>query len=186
MYKAIMLTESRTVVSFPLIASRSRITMKQPIIRIRSKTPACNLCGEQLETAITAQNPRPVIRENSLARCPSCLILVWIGADLQSSPGQLGDEAWFDAAIRASPEFKEWALGTPETVRLRAATEIKADCAAAREWLIERNSADLLDDLATLDTWAASFDEKGFTSASSAVRTIGSGILVQMRSQAAR
>lgn len=67
--------------------------------------------------------------------------------------------------------------------RIRPAAEIKAECVVAREWLIARGSPGLLDDLATLDAWAVSFDEKGFTSAPSAIRYIGSGILMQMRSQ---
>jgi hypothetical protein len=157
--------------------------MRRSITPKPSNLPVCEDCGVSLETAATAQNSSATIRENSLARCPSCLVLVWVGADLRPSPEYLDDEAAFDAAINANPEIKEWAMKTLETSRIRAATEIKAECVVAREWLIARGSPGLLDDLAALDEWAASFDEKGFTCAPFAIRFIGSGILTQMRSQ---
>jgi uncharacterized protein with PIN domain len=81
--------------------------MRQSIIPKLSNPPVCEHCSESLETAATAQNPSATIRENSLARCPSCPVLVWVGADLRPSPEHLDDEAAFDAAINANPVIKE-------------------------------------------------------------------------------
>jgi hypothetical protein len=72
---------------------------------------------------------------------------------------------------------------TLEAVRLRQVAEVRAECVVAREWLIARRDPDLVDDLATLDAYAASFDAKGITSASLAVRARASSILAQMHRQ---
>jgi hypothetical protein len=138
------------------------------------------VCGEALETAATAQNPSAMIRANNLARCPSCMILSVIGDDLQPSPDLSCDEAAFNAAMNANPEITEWALKTLETARIRNATGIKVECVAAREWLKALGGPDLVDDLATLVAYASSFDEKGFTNATHAVRLRASSILHQM------
>lgn len=157
--------------------------MRKPITRRRTKPPTCLLCDEPLETAAMARNPSATIRANSLARCPSCMVLFVIGADLRPSPDLSDDEVAFDAAMNANPVVKEWAMKTLETARIRAVAEIKAECVVAREWLIARGDPDLVDDLATLDAYAAGFDEKGITSATSAIRLRASGILAQMRRQ---
>src|ERR1700730_14013180 len=99
--------------------------MRKPITRRRSKPPTCELCGAPLETAATAQNPSATIRANSLARCPSCMVLFVIGADLRPSPDLSDDEAAFDAAMNANQEVKEWAVKTLELSRIRMATEFK-------------------------------------------------------------
>jgi len=39
--------------------------------------------------------------------------------------------------------------------------EIKAECVVARELLVARGDPDLIDDVATLDAYAAGFNEKG-------------------------
>jgi hypothetical protein len=106
------------------------------------------------------------------------MVLFVIGADLRPSP-DLSD----DAAMNADPEVKEWAMKTLETARIRAVAGIRAECIVAREWPIARGGPDLVDDLATLDAYAAGFDEKGFTSATSAIRLRASSILAQMRRQ---
>jgi hypothetical protein len=157
--------------------------MRKPMTRKRSKPPTCPLCREPLETVATAQNPSATIGANSLARCPSCMVLFVIGADLRPSPDLSDDAAAFDAAMNADPEVKEWAMKTLETARIRAVAGIRAECIVAREWLIARGGPDLVDDLATLDAYAAGFDEKGFTSATSAIRLRASSILAQMRRQ---
>ena len=157
--------------------------MRKPITRKRSKPPTCQLCGEPLETAATAQNPSATIRANSLTRCPSCMVLCVIGADLRPLPDLSDDEAAFDAAMNANSEVKEWAMKTLETARIRAVAEIKAECVVAREWLVARGNPGLVDDLATLDAYVAGFDEKGITSATSAIRGRASSILAQMRRQ---
>ena len=54
--------------------------MRKPITQRRTKPPTCKWCDEPLETAATAQNPSATIRANSLARCPSCMVLFVIGA----------------------------------------------------------------------------------------------------------
>jgi hypothetical protein len=157
--------------------------MRKPITRRRTKPPTCQLCGEPLETAATAQNPSAAIRANSLARCPSCMVLFVIGTDLWPSPDFSGDEAAFDAAMNANPEVREWVLRTLRTARVRAVAEIRAECAAAREWLMARGDPDLVDDLAMLDLYAAGFDEKGVNGVTSARRLRASGILARMRRQ---
>jgi len=158
--------------------------MRKPITRRSTKPSTCLLCGEPLETAATTQNPSATITANSLARCPSCLLLFVIGADLRPAPPALSDDgAAFDAAMNANPEVKEWAIKTRETARIRDVAEIKAECVAAREWLIARGDPDLGDDLATLDAYVAGFDKKGIISASRAVRSRASSILAQMRRQ---
>jgi hypothetical protein len=157
--------------------------MRKPISRRRTKPPTCQLCDEPLETAATTQNPSATIRANSLARCPSCMVLFVIGADLRPSPDLSDDEAAFDAAMNANPEVKEWAMKTLETARIRAIAEVKVECVVAREWLIARGDPDLVDDLATLDAYAAGFDEKGITSAPDAIRRRAASILAQMRRQ---
>jgi hypothetical protein len=140
------------------------------------------LCGAPLETAATAQNPSATIRANSLARCPSCLLLYVIGSDRQPveptfpAPG-------LDAAIEADPELEEWAAKTQEAARLRDVAEIKAECVAAREWLTACGGPGLAADLATLDAYVAGFDAKGIASASRAVRLRAVDILAQMRRQ---
>jgi hypothetical protein len=147
------------------------------------KRPTCQLCGEPLETAATAQHPWARIRANSRARRPSCMVLFVIGADLRPSPDLSDDEAAFDAAMNANPEVKEWAMKTVKTARIRVVAEIKAECVVAREWLMARGDPDVVDDLATLDAYVAGFDEKGITSATSALRLRASSILAQMRRQ---
>jgi hypothetical protein len=111
------------------------------------------------------------------------MVLFVIGADLRPSPDLSHDEAAFDAAMNANPEVKRWALKTLETARIRAVTEIKAECVVVREMLVARGDPDLADDLATLDTYAAGFDEKGVTSAPSAIRRRAASILVQTLNQ---
>jgi hypothetical protein len=111
------------------------------------------------------------------------LVLFVIGPDLRPSPDLSDDETTFDAAMNANPEVKEWATKTLESARIRAVTEIKVECVVAREWLIARGDPDLVDDLATLDAYAAGFDEKGITSATSTIRLRASCILGQMRRQ---
>ena len=64
-----------------------------------------------------------------------------------------------------------------------ASTAVKVECVVAREWLIARGDPDLVDDLATLDAYAAGFDEKGITSAPDAIRRRAASILAQMRRQ---
>jgi len=157
--------------------------MRKPITQRRTKPLTCKWCDEPLETAATAQNPSAAIRANSLARCPSCMVLYVIGADLRPSPDLSDDEAAFDAAMNANPEVKEWVIKTLEAARIRAVAEIKAECAVAREWLIARGDPDLVGDLAALDAYAAGFDEKGITSATSSIRHRASSILAQMRCQ---
>ncbi len=157
--------------------------MRKPLTRTRTKPLTCQLCDELLETAATAQNPSAAIRVNSLARCPSCMVLFVIGADLRPSPDLSDDEAAFDSVMNADLEVKEWAVKTLETARIRAVAEVKAECVVAREWLIARGNPGLVDDLATLDVYAAGFDEKGITSAASAIRHRASSILAQMRCQ---
>jgi hypothetical protein len=93
------------------------------------------------------------------------MVLFVIAADLRPSPDLSDDEAAFDAAMNANPEVKEWAMKTLETARIRPVAEIKAECVVAREWLIARGDPDFVDDLATLEAYAAGFDEKGITSA---------------------
>jgi hypothetical protein len=157
--------------------------MRQSITRKSSKPPTCDVCGEPLETAATAQNLSARIRANSLAHCPSCMILFTIGPDLKTSPDLSCDEAAFNAAMNADPEVEEWATKTIETARIRGVAEIKAECVVAREWLIACTDPDLMDDLATLDAYTAGFDEKGITSAPSAIRLRASSILARMRRQ---
>jgi hypothetical protein len=89
----------------------------------------------------------------------------------------------FDAAMNADPEVRAWALKTLESARIRRATEFKAECAAAREWLIERSYPDVEDDLAVLDAYVAGFDATGRTSASADIRFKASGILAEMPRQ---
>jgi hypothetical protein len=108
------------------------------------------------------------------------MVLFVIGPDLWPSPDLSDDEAAFDAAMNANPEVKEWATKTVETARIRAVAAIKAECAVARQWLIERGDPNLVDNLATLDAYAAGFDETGITSATSAIRLRASSILAQM------
>jgi hypothetical protein len=160
-----------------------KITMGKPITQRCAKPPTCQLCGEPLETAATAQNPSATIRANSLAHCSSCMVLFVIGVDLRPSPDLSDDEAAFDSAMNADSEVKEWAIKPLETARIRAVAEIKAECVVAREWLIARGDPDLVNDLAALDAYAAGFDEKGITSATSAIRHRASSILGQMRCQ---
>ena len=95
--------------------------MRKPITRRRTKVPTCQLCGEPLETAATAQNPSATVTASSLARCPSCMVLFVIGPDGRSiSPNLSDDETAFNAAMNANPEeVKEWAIKTLETVRIR-------------------------------------------------------------------
>jgi len=157
--------------------------MRKPTTRRRTKPPLCELCYEPLETAATAQNPSATITANSFARCPSCLVLFWIGADLRPSEDVLESEATFDAAMNASPEIKKWVTQTLETARIRAVAEIKAECVVARERLIARGDPDLIDDLATLNAYVAGFGENGITSATPAIRYRASSILVQIRRQ---
>lgn len=159
------------------------IAMKEPCTRRYTKPLTCQLCGESLETAVTAQNPSATITANSLARCPCCMVLFVIGSDLRPSPDSSDDEAAFDAAMNANPEVKEWAMKTAETARIRAVAEIKVECVVARQWLIERDDPDLADNLVTLDAYAAGFDETGSTSATSAIRRRASSILAQMLRQ---
>ena len=147
------------------------------ITRKRSTPPKCESCGSPLETAATTQNPSATIMANSLARCPSCLVLFMIGGDLLPSPDLSEDEDAFNAAMNANPEIKEWATNTLEASRIRSVNGIKADCAVAREWLIACGGPDLADDLATLDAYAAGFGEKGFTTAPDAIRRRASKIL---------
>jgi hypothetical protein len=154
--------------------------MRQSITRKRSKLPTCEQCGGPLETAATAHNPSATIAANSLARCPSCLILFVIGADLQPSPDLSCDEAAFTAAMNADPKIKKWAEKTLETFRIRQAAEIKAECVAARAWLIGLGGSNLKDDLAALDAYVAGFDEKGFTRVPDAVRRRASNLLHQL------
>ena len=113
-------------------------------------------------------------------RCPTCMVLFVIGADLQPQPDHMLDEALFNAAINANQEIKEWTLQTLEILRVRGAAERKAECAVAREWLIACGGSNLVDDLATLDAYSSSFDEKGFTNATHTVRLRASSILHQM------
>jgi len=155
--------------------------MRKPPTRRRTEPPTCQLCGDPLETAATAQNPSATITANNLARCPSCMVLCVIGADLRPSEDLSFDEAAFDAAMNANPEVKEWATRTLETARIRAVAEIKAECIVARERLIARGNLDLVEDLATLDAYVAGFNEKGITSAPDAIRFRASSILSQMR-----
>ena len=144
----------------------------------------CDMCGERLETLATAQNPSAAITPNSLARCPSCMILIVIGPDLQSQPPSVSeDKVAFAAAMNASPEVREWAIKTLETKRLRMVAEVKAECVAARAWLIARADPDLADDLATLDAYGAGFDAKGYTRAPVSIRRRAASILSQMRRQ---
>ena len=77
--------------------------MRKPITWRRTKPLTCKWCDEPLETAATAQNPSAAIRANSLARCPSCMVLYVIGADLRPSPDLSDDDAAFDAAMNANP-----------------------------------------------------------------------------------
>lgn len=157
--------------------------MRKPVTRRSTKHSTCQLCGGPLETAATTQNPSATIRANSLARCPSCLVLCVIGADLQPSSNLSDDEASFEAALNANTEVKEGALKTLETARIRTAAEIKTECIVAREWLIARGDPDLSGDLASLDAYAAGFDERGFTRATSAIRLRATGILARMDRQ---
>jgi hypothetical protein len=143
----------------------------------------CPLCGDLLETAATAQNPSATIRANSLTRCPSCMVLFVVGANMRPSPDLSDDEAAFDAAMNANPEVKEWAMKTLNTARIRRVSEIKAECVVAREWLVARGEPDLVEDLATLDAYVAGFDEMGITSAPAATRLRAVSILEQMRRQ---
>jgi hypothetical protein len=83
----------------------------------RVKPWTCDLCDGPLETAATAQNPSATIRANSLVRCPSCLILFVIGADLQPSEDLTFDDTAFNAAMNADPEIRKWAIGTIEAAR---------------------------------------------------------------------
>ena len=81
--------------------------MRKSITRRCTKPPTCQLCGDLLETAATAQNPSATIRANSLTRCPSCVVLFVVGANMRPSPDLSDDEAAFDAAMNADPEVKE-------------------------------------------------------------------------------
>jgi hypothetical protein len=157
--------------------------MSEPVTRNHSKHPACDLCGEPLETAATAQNPSAMIIANSLARCSSCLVLFVIGDDLRPSEDLSVDEAAFNAAMDADPEVREWALRTVEAARIRAVTDIKAECVTTREWLAVRGAPSLEDDIAALDTYVAAFDERGRNSAIPAIRHRAIDILFQMRRQ---
>lgn len=157
--------------------------MRQPITGKYTRPPICQTCLVPLETAATAQNPSATITANSLARCPSCLVLYVVGADLRPSPDSSDDEAAFNAAMNANPEIEEWVERTLEMARIRTAAEIKAKCVAAREWLIARGGPDLANDVATLDAYAAGYDEKGYTGAPYAIRFRASGILAKMRRQ---
>jgi hypothetical protein len=168
-------------VNGPLIRThRGRIIMRKPMTRKRSKPPTCDRCGVPLETAVTAQNPSAAITANSLARCPTCMVLFVIGNDLLPVPDSRLDEDSFDAAMNANAEIKEWTLRTLETLRIRAAVEVKAECAVAREWLIAHSGPELVDDLAALDTYTNSFDERGFTHSSHVIRRHACSILGQM------
>jgi hypothetical protein len=152
--------------------------------RKRSTPPLCDRCGVPLETAATAQNPSAAITANSLARCPTCLVLFVVGVDLQPVPDSRLDPDSFDAAMNANAEIKAWTLQTLETLRIRTAADIKAQCVLARERLIARSGPKLVDDLAALDTYADSFDAKGFTHSSHVIRRRACSILGQMERRA--
>ncbi len=156
--------------------------MSDPTIQNGSEKPTCEWCGAPLETAVTVDNPLAKIQANSLARCPSCLLLIVIGADLRPYP-DLPDEAAFDAAWNANPEISEWARKTQEIARVRSAAETRAKCRIAREWLVARGGPDLVGDLAALAAHAAGFDEQGFTRASIDVRHRAAHILSQLSRQ---
>jgi hypothetical protein len=70
-----------------------------------------------------------------------------------------------------------------EAARIRAVAEIKAECAVAREWLIARGDPDVVGDLAAQDAYAAGFDEKGITGATSTIRHRAFRILVRVHCQ---
>lgn len=154
--------------------------MRQSITPKPANPPVCDHCGESLETAATAQNPSATVKANNLARCPSCLILFVIGSDLQPLSLLSDSGAAFEAAMNADPDIKEWAEKTLETLRIRRAAEIKAECVVARAWLIGLGGSDLANDLAALDAYVAGFDKNGFTNVTDAVRRRASGILHQM------
>jgi hypothetical protein len=157
--------------------------MRRSFTRRYTKPPTCPLCGDLLGTAATAQNPSVTIRANSLTRCPSCMVLFVVRANMRPSSDLSDDEAAFDAAMNADPEVKEWAVKTLETARICRVSEIKAECVVAREWLVERGAPDLVEDLATLDAYVAGFDEMVITSAPAATRLRAVGILDQMHRQ---
>ena len=83
--------------------------MRRSFTRQVSQTADLPLCGDLLGTAATAQNPSVTIRANSLTRCPSCMVLFVVRANMRPSPDLSDDEAAFDAAMNADPEVKEWA-----------------------------------------------------------------------------
>jgi hypothetical protein len=106
-----------------------------------------------------------------------------IGDDLLPVSERMLDEKMFDAAMNANPEIREWALKNLEILRVRAAVEIKSKCAVAREWLIAHSGPDLVDDLAALDTYASSFDEKGYSMSAHVILRRACSILGQMERQ---
>jgi hypothetical protein len=114
------------------------------------------------------------------------MVLFVIGVDLQPSPDLSCDMAAFDTAMNANSEIEEWAMKTLEIGRIRRVAEIKADCVVARELLIACSSPDLIDDLATLDAYAAGFIETGITSAPHDIRLRASSILARMDRQTRR
>jgi len=61
------------------------------------------------------------------------------------------------------------------------ANEVKAECAATREWLVTRGGHNVADDLAVLDAYTAGFDEQGHNSAPPGARLRAIKMLSQMR-----
>jgi hypothetical protein len=154
--------------------------MGHSIVRKRSKPPTCDLCSETLETAATAQNPSAKLQPYTLARCPKCLILCILDETLRPCGDEVIDEDTFDAAMNSSSEMRTWVEQTATTLRLRNAAERIAECANAREWVVKQGGPHVAGDLATLDAYAASFDEKGFTNSAHDLRRRAIDILHEM------
>jgi hypothetical protein len=90
------------------------------------------------------------------------------------------DEDTFNVAMSSSPEMRTWVEQTLTTLRLRNAAERIAECVAARVWVVKQGGPHVAGDLATLDAYAASFDEKGFTNLAHDLRRRAFDILHEM------
>lgn len=143
------------------------------------KLLTCELCGGSPETPKTRLNPSAAMKPGTLVRCASCLYLFMVGEhgeafDLRSIEG----EQLATAATDADPELDAWVRQGLDVLRVQWAEETKADCAAARLLLLRRNGPDLKSDLATLDAYANSFDDRGIPRVSRAVRRRAVDILL--------
>jgi hypothetical protein len=132
--------------------------------------PRCPQCSTYLETAATKDNPAAEIRPLTMARCGACMVLHVLDEDSQPREHLTCDETSFNAAMTANPEIHQWSLATLRRRRSLFALEMQARCAAPAEWLRSRSGPNRDHYLRTVEAYAASFDENGYTSAPPQVR----------------